>query len=75
MRGFVCLAEKNIVTHRPIVRQRFGKHIPAESYARSDRSSIVRQWISKQAFSTIVRLCFLRRPAEGLYRDKEDRLN
>jgi hypothetical protein len=50
-----------IVTYRPIARQRLGKHIPAEAYARN-RTSIARQQISKQAFSTIQRLCFLLGP-------------
>jgi hypothetical protein len=53
---------KNIVTYRPIPRQRLVKYIPAELYAHKNRMSIARQWISKQAFSTIERLCFLRGP-------------
>jgi hypothetical protein len=50
----------------PIARQRLGKHIPAEAYARNNRTSIARQRISKQAFSTIERLCFLRGPCRGV---------
>jgi hypothetical protein len=49
----------NIVTYRPSTRQRLGKHIPAKAYAPNNRTSIVTQWISKQAFSTIQRLFFL----------------
>jgi hypothetical protein len=43
----------NIVTYRSIARQRLGKHIPTEAYARNNGAPIVRQRISKQAFSTI----------------------
>jgi hypothetical protein len=42
----------NIVTYRSVARQRLGKHIPAEAYGRSNRTSIIRQRISKKAFST-----------------------
>jgi hypothetical protein len=49
----------HIATHRPNARQRLGKHIPAQPYARNNTTSIVRQRISKQAFSTIERLCFV----------------
>jgi hypothetical protein len=48
------------VTYRPIARQRLGKLIAAEAYACNSRTSIARQRISKQAFSTVGRLCFLR---------------
>jgi hypothetical protein len=41
------------MTYRPIDRQRVGKHVPAEAYARNNR-------ISKQTFSTVKGLCFLR---------------
>jgi hypothetical protein len=50
------------VTYRLIARQRLGKDILASANARSNRKAIVRQRISKQAFSTIERLCFLRGP-------------
>jgi hypothetical protein len=43
-----------------------GKHIPAEAYARNNRTSIARQRISKQAFSTIERLVLLRDPCRGV---------
>jgi hypothetical protein len=46
-------ADANIVTYRPIARQRLGKHIPAEAYARNNKTSIIRQRISKHASSTI----------------------
>jgi hypothetical protein len=49
------------VTYRPIARQRFGKNIPARK-----RTSIARQRISKQAFPTTERLCFLRGPSRGI---------
>jgi hypothetical protein len=54
----------NIVTYRPISRQRHGKHNPVEAYARNSRTSIARQRISNQAFPTIERLCFLRGPCK-----------
>jgi hypothetical protein len=41
------------VTYTCIARQRLDKHIPAKVYVRNNRTSIVRQRISKQAFSTI----------------------
>jgi hypothetical protein len=53
------------VTYRPTARKRIGKHIPAEAYARKNRTSINRQRISKQA-STIERLCFLRGPCRWI---------
>jgi hypothetical protein len=53
-----------IVTYRPIARKRLCKHLPAGANARN-RTSIARQRISKQAFSTIERLCFLRGPCRG----------
>jgi hypothetical protein len=58
--------EINIVTYRLIARQRLGKHVPAEAYVRNNWTSIVRQRISKQAFSTIERLVFCVVRAEGL---------
>jgi hypothetical protein len=42
-----------IVTYRPIARQRLGKHIPAQAYARNNRTSTARQWISQHASLTI----------------------
>jgi hypothetical protein len=44
------LIEIYIVTYKPIARQRFGKHIPAEAYERNTRQAIARQRISKQTF-------------------------
>jgi hypothetical protein len=52
--------------YRSIVRQLLGKHIPAEVYASNNRTSIARQRILKQAFSTRGRLCFLHDPYQGL---------
>jgi hypothetical protein len=40
-------------------------NIPAEVYAHSDRTSIARHWISKQAFWTIETLCFVCGPCWG----------
>jgi hypothetical protein len=37
-------------------------HIPVEAYVRNNKTSIARQRISKQAFSKIEMLCFLRGP-------------
>jgi hypothetical protein len=54
------------VTYRPIARQRVGKLLPAEAYARNNRTSITRQCISKQAFLKIERLCILRGPCRGV---------
>jgi hypothetical protein len=51
---------------RPIASWQLGKHIPAEAYARNNRTSIARQRISKQAFSTIERLRFIRGPCRGV---------
>jgi hypothetical protein len=45
--------EMNIVTYRPIVRQRLSKYIPAEAKALNSRASIARQRISKHASLTI----------------------
>jgi hypothetical protein len=39
----------NIVTYRPIARQRLGKHLPARANARNIMTSIARQRISKHA--------------------------
>jgi hypothetical protein len=50
------------MTYRPIARQRLCKHIPAKAYASGNRTSIARQQISKQAFSTVERLGVLRGP-------------
>jgi hypothetical protein len=41
--------EDNIVTYRPIARQRLGKHIPSGTNARKNKKSIDRQRISKHA--------------------------
>jgi hypothetical protein len=40
----------NIVTYRPIARQRLGKHIPEQVYASNNNTSIARQRVNKQAF-------------------------
>jgi hypothetical protein len=56
----------NIVTYRPIARQRLAKHILAGVNARNNRTSIARQRIIKQAFSTKKRLCFMRGPGQGI---------
>jgi hypothetical protein len=52
---------QDIVTYRPIAKQRIGKHIPAEAYALNNRTSIPTQRITKQS-STIERMFFLRGP-------------
>jgi TolB-like protein len=46
--GHVARIERrvNIVTQRLIARQRLGKHIPAEAYARNNRTSSAKQQIS-----------------------------
>jgi hypothetical protein len=49
--------------YRPVARQRFCKHIPAEAQAAKNWTSIARQGASKEASSTIERLCFLRSPS------------
>jgi hypothetical protein len=41
------------VTYRPIARQRLGKHILAQAYARINRTSTARQRVSKHASLTI----------------------
>jgi hypothetical protein len=58
-----------------IARQRLGKHIPAEVYSRNNRMTIARQRISKQAFSTIERPCFLRRPYRGVIKGRKKELS
>jgi hypothetical protein len=65
---------KQIVTYILIARQRLGKHIPALGYARNNRTSIARQRISKQAFSAIKRLGFLRGPCQGVIKGQKGRL-
>jgi hypothetical protein len=55
-----------IVTYIPIARQRLDKHIPAETYAQNNRTSIARQRNNKEAFSTIRRLCFRRDPCRAV---------
>jgi hypothetical protein len=54
----------HIVTYRPIARQRLGKHIPAEVYARNNKTSIARRRINKHAFLTTENVCFLRGPCK-----------
>jgi hypothetical protein len=73
---FYQMTQRNLVLWRidPFARQRLGKHIPAEAYARNNRTSVARQRISKQAFSTIERFCFLRNPCWGVLMKKEGRL-
>jgi hypothetical protein len=47
------VASLNIMTYRPIARQRLGKPIHTGANARSNRTYIVRQRISKHASLTI----------------------
>jgi hypothetical protein len=54
------------MTYRPIARQRLGKHIPSGANTRNNRTSIARQPISKQAFSTTERLFFLHDPCRDV---------
>jgi hypothetical protein len=58
MVSFLRSCYQRIVTCIPIARQRLGNHCPAEANARNSRTSIGRQRIYKQAFSTVERLCF-----------------
>jgi hypothetical protein len=44
-----CGLFQDTVTYRPIVRQPLDKHIPSEANAYDNRTSIVRQRISKHA--------------------------
>jgi hypothetical protein len=67
---FFDVRQVYIVTYRPIARKRLGKHIPAEAYVRNNRTSIARQWISKQVFSTTERQCFLRGPCRRVIKGK-----
>jgi hypothetical protein len=60
------------VKYRLIARQRLGKNIPAEVYARNNRTSTARQKISKQVFSTIEGLCFLRVPCGGVIKGQRN---
>jgi hypothetical protein len=46
---YVVRTLEHTVTCIPIARQRLGKHIPAETNKRNNRTSIARQWISKHA--------------------------
>jgi hypothetical protein len=55
-----------IAKYRFIPRQRLCEHIPAEAYAHSSKISITRQRISKETFSTIGWLRFLRDPCRGI---------
>jgi hypothetical protein len=59
----------NIVTYRPIARQRLGKHIPEEAYVRKNKTSIVRQRISIQTL-ILERLCFLSGPYRGVIKGR-----
>jgi hypothetical protein len=45
--------KQNILTYRPIARQRLGKDIPAEANALNNRTYIARQRITKHASLTI----------------------
>jgi hypothetical protein len=45
--NFTSVLGAYIVTHRPIARQRLGKHIPAGAKARNNMTSIAKQRISK----------------------------
>jgi hypothetical protein len=56
----------NIVTYKPFARQWLGKNFPVEAYARNSKTSFARQRISKPAFLTIDRMCFLRGPCRGI---------
>jgi hypothetical protein len=47
------LMKHDIVTSIPIATQRFGRHIPTQANARNNRTSIVRQQISKHTSLTI----------------------
>jgi hypothetical protein len=51
--GCLPVAGFGIVTHRPIARQRLGKHIPAQVYERNNRTSITMQRTSQHAPLTI----------------------
>jgi hypothetical protein len=44
--------KQSIMTYRPIARQRLGKHIPAQAYARNNRTSIAKQRTSQHASLT-----------------------
>jgi hypothetical protein len=43
----------NIVTCKPIARQRVDKHVPAEANARNSRTSIAKQRSCKHVYLTI----------------------
>jgi hypothetical protein len=60
------LNSKSTVMYRPIAKQRLRKHIPEEVHVLNSRTTIARQWISKQAFQTLERLCFLYDPCRGV---------
>jgi hypothetical protein len=47
-----CMASNGIVTCIPIARQRIGKHVPAETNERNNRTSTDRQRSSKHASLT-----------------------
>jgi hypothetical protein len=42
-KGFIERTQNDIVTYRPIARQRLDKHIPAAANARNNKTSIARQ--------------------------------
>jgi hypothetical protein len=52
--------------YRHTARERLDKHIPEEAYEHKNRTSIARQQIIKQAFSTIERPFFCVVRVEGL---------
>jgi hypothetical protein len=60
--------DDNIVTYRPIARQRIGKHIPAGANKPNNRTSIPRQRTSKHASLTIVAV-FLCDPRRGVIKE------
>jgi hypothetical protein len=48
------------VTHRPIARQRLGKHISAGANARRNRTYVTRQLRRKHTSSTVEAVCTAR---------------
>jgi hypothetical protein len=59
---------KDIVTYRPIAKQRLGKHIPAEANARNNRTSIARQRISKH-YSLSIEIVFSAWSVQRIYKE------
>jgi hypothetical protein len=49
-----------IVTYMSTARQRLGEHIAARANVHNNRTCIARRRLSKQTFSTLERLCFVR---------------